>query len=803
MTETTDDQKTPQAAPKPSRLRRLAAAAGPVAAAFLRLLPALLAGLLVLRAAELLAGMDPGTPPALAARVWLTAAGLDLLCLAGYLPLLFLASLPFLPPARTAPGAKLAVLWSVLLALQLALTQYFFLSGVPLGADLFAYSVKDLLTTLGGTGGYSYGLPLSFFAALAALWGGLRLCRRLPDPPEKAALLALAAAVPLLLFAPRRPGDIAGFTEHQRSLALNKASYFLDETFAWLNPLKAGAAGTSSGMDLGSLDPKYPFLREERTLDTLGPFFKPGGPPPNFVFIIAEGLGRDFSGPGAAFGSFTPKLDALAGGGLYWENFLANQGRTFGVLPSLFGSLPFGRSGLAELGEKMPPHITLPGLLKRAGWRLRVYCGSNADFDNDRAFYARSGADSLTDELSFGPGYRKSNEWGYADRELVSRVLAGESKESAEPFVAVVKTETAHMPYTFDGQAAYYPVFERRLDELGVPAAKKDDYRKYKDIYACLLYFDDEVSRLITELQKRPSWKNTVLVLTGDHRLPEIPLTTRLSRYHVPFLVLSPRLKAPARFKSVSSQLDAAPALLAFLSNGYGLKTPRRVTWLGAGLDTAAEFRSVQTFPMMQTKTELTDFVSGNWYLSQDTLYRLGDGMQLSQSDDRTALRSMRGKFAAFKAANERLARTNALMPPGTEADLAAYAETERFKLPESLGDDAAAGLAVREVRAPDGAAAGALDIEAVFACPGKDPSPVFVPLVVLLTADNKELTETYGSPLQLPPDGSSTAKLSVNTDKVPPGRYFLAVIPSHPDTGKAVGAGKYKIPVQLTGRRK
>lgn len=802
MTETTDGQKTTAAPGTRRRLGRPISWAGPRAAAFLRLLPALAAGLLALRAAELLAGMDAGTAPGLAAKVWLAALGLDLLSLARHLPLLFLASLPFLPRGGGAPS-KLGFFWSGLLALQLALTQYFFLSGVPLGSDLFAYTLNDIVTTVAGAGGYSPALFVSFFAAVAALWGALRFCPRLPAPPEKAALLVLAAAVPLLPLTPRQPGTIAGFTEHQRSLAVNKTAYFLDETIGYLNPLKRGAAaaGASSGMDLGRLDPKYPFLREERTYDTLGPLFKPGGPPPNFVFFIAEGLGRGFSGPGAVFGSFTPKLDKLAGGGLYWENFLANQGRTFGVLPSLFGSMPFGKNGLAELGDRMPPHLTLPGLLKRAGWGLRVYCGFKADFDNDRAFYAMNGADSITDELSFGPGYEKSTSWGYADRELVSRYLQAEAGRRKEPFITVLKTSTMHTPYKFRGQEAYYPVFERRLDELGVPEAKKDSYRKYRDIYTCMLYFDDEVSRLITELQKGPEWKNTVFVLTGDHRLPEIPMTTRLSRYYVPLIMLSPRLKAPARFRSVSSQLDLAPALLAFLSANYGFKTPRRVAWLGAGLDTAPQFRSVQTFPMMQTKTDLVDFVSGLWYLNQDTVYRLGDSMQISPSDDKEALRAMRAKFAAFRAANDQLARTNVLLPPDAGQDLAPYVQAERLKLPESLGEKLAPGLAVREVRAPDSARPGGLTIEATFACPGKAASPVFVPLVVLMTDDAKELTETYGGPQQLRADGSVTVRLEIKSAGLKPGRYYLAVIPSHPDTGKAVGAGKYKIPVQLAGR--
>jgi len=795
----------PQAAgvTAPARARP-AAWLGERAAVFFRFLPALLAGLLVLRAGELLAGMEPGIGAASAARIWATAAALDLFCLARHLPLLFLVSLPALPRQGEPARLKLGLLWSALVLLQLALVQYYLLSGVPLGSDLYAYTLKDIFTTVKGAGSLSVSMFIGLGAALAALWAALKLIdkRALPQLPARAAGLALAAALPLLLFAPAQPGTMRGLSEHGLGLAVNKTAFFVDGTFAYFSPAgrKVIKTEASSGMALGSLSTEYPFLREERTYDALGPYFNKAPRAPNFVFFIAEGLGRGFSGPGAVLGSFTPKLDAIAAEGLYWENFLANQGRTFGVLPALFGSMPFGKNGLAELGENMPKHMTLLSLVKKAGYGVRVYCGFNADFDNDRAFYNINGADSLTDELNFGPGYKKSTSWGYADRELITRALAGEAQAGDGPSVTVVKTSTMHTPYRFLGQEAYYPVFERHLDALGIQENRKEAYRKHRDIYTSILYFDEEIARFIGELKKRPAWRNTVFILTGDHRLPEIPMSTRLSRYYVPLLVLSPMLKAPARFKSVSSHLDVTPSVLAFLSHNYGLQTPRRVTWLGSGLDTEPSFRNVQTFPMMQTKTDLVDFISGYWYLNHDAVYRLGDSMQIPQSSDKEALRVMKEKFAAFKAANALLGRTNALMPEGTENDLGPYIQEQRLKLPDAISDNLTPGLTVREVRAPESARTGALTIEITFANPGKAPSPKFVPLAVLMTAEARELTESYGRPQELKPDGSVTIRLDIKSGKVAPGRYFLAVIPSHPDTGKAVGTGKYRIPVLLTG---
>ncbi len=115
--------------------------------------------------------------------------------------------------------------------------------------------------------------------------------------------------------------------------------------------------------------------------------------PPNLVFILVEGLGKAFSGPNAYLGSFTPFLDELAGKSLYWENFLASQGRTFAALPSILASLPFAEQGFNELGKRMPRHLSLMSILKHNGYRLKFYIGGDPDFDNERLFLQQQGVD--------------------------------------------------------------------------------------------------------------------------------------------------------------------------------------------------------------------------------------------------------------------------------------------------------------------------------------------------------------------------------------------------------------------------
>ena len=264
----------------------------------------------------------------------------------------------------------------------------------------------------------------------------------------------------------------------------------------------------------------------------------------------------------------------------------------------------------------------------------------------------------------------------------------------------------------------------------------------------------------------------------------------------MPLLVFSPLLKKPARIKSVSSHFDVAPSLLAFLSNNYGLKTPEAVAWIGSGLDLDPSFRNVHSYPLKHTTTNLIDYVSGTWYVNQDALYTMRDGMDIEPIRDDEALARVRSEFAAFRAANDKFARTPALFPGGAVGRSAAYRAEDRLKF--IVPAAAASALSVSEVRAPEKAAAGKLAIEAVFTNSGTDAASPFVPLIVMLAPDGREVTESYGPLQKLPKGGAVSLKLQVRSQGLPAGRYLLAVFPSDPATGKRVGDGRFHIPVNL-----
>ncbi len=61
--------------------------------------------------------------------------------------------------------------------------------------------------------------------------------------------------------------------------------------------------------------------------------------------------------------------------------------------------------------------------------------------------------------------------------------------------------------------------------------------------YASILFADDAIKGFINSYTKRADFNNTIFLITGDHRMPEIPMVSKIDRYHVPLLIYSPLLK--------------------------------------------------------------------------------------------------------------------------------------------------------------------------------------------------------------------------------------------------------------------
>jgi phosphoglycerol transferase MdoB-like AlkP superfamily enzyme len=751
----------------------------------LRPLPVLMLGMIVLRLPDLLQAIQLSAPVGSTLQAMMLNDGLALL---KGLSLWCLLSWPCLLLKR--PQTKLlglGFMGTLLLLGEAALVHYFEVAGVPLGADLFAYSAQEILTTASGSSRpWPWAVLGSLTVALMIFWSYMVWAMRLPtvkmQKPWATVAVCLSLVSSPVLPTQLNSNDLASDYRQHRKL-----------TFFIADVLGKSSATLMPNAELSSSDRAFPFAHAETTPDTLGAHFNlKDDKPPHLIIIVVEGLGRSFSGSGASLGSFTPFIDSLAAKSLYWENFLATQGRTFAVLPSVLGSLPY-----APYGERVVAHDSLLSILKSQSYSLRYFSGSNLAFDRQGAYLASEGVHSFVSEQDFVQGEKKASEWGYADADLFNKVADNLRQTQPQPTLSIVQTMSMHTPFDFPGIEDYRRKVNERLVSLKIAPQKQQEYLKHRDIYASILYTDDAIRAFVGKLTKSPDWQNTILMITGDHRLPEIPMATRLERYHVPLVVHSPMLRVPQSIKSVSSHFDIAPSLVAMLSNRYNFKTPSMVSWMGTGLDMHVPYRNVHRLPLKQTKTELSDYVSGDYYLAQDRLYRLSDGFHPEPIQNGDILAELKAEFGRFRSSLSKLDVADRLVPANSASDWKIFSSGRRSLEPNGPIQHFK-GVEVSQARALL-LANGELQITANFKHQGKSSSDVFVPLAVLTDSMGQELGEVSGKAIQLQAGQSQSVNLSLKlvSARLVNGQYFISVIVSHPDTGQPIGLGQYHVAIQ------
>lgn len=550
-----------------------------------------------------------------------------------------------------------------------ALILYFNTSLVLLGADFYSYSLNDIKQTVGSSGTGLYSI-LAFLLVIGGIVAVIRFWEKklYPGLYFSSGLILVAAVFTILGFQNTLTPSLN--SDFENNMVLNKSAYFykashdhffplIPETDIYAdNYIQDYTIDHKNAIQFDYVDEdNFPFLHEEATQDVLSPFFSPRETAPNIVIIILEGLGRAYSNEGAYLGSFTPFLDSLAEKGLFWKNFLSQGGRTFAVLPSLLGSLPFARNGFLELGKEMPRQLSLIDLLKFNGYHSSFYSGTDATFDN-MDLYLRNTVDEYRDLKTFPGDYTKlpavnGFTWGYNDKELFRYYFASRPYRANDaPQLSVLLTVSSHNPFIINEPGKYLKLFEERMDFFKLGEAEKSDYRNYKNQYASILYADDALRNFINAYSKRPDFGNTIFIITGDHRMPEIPMTTKIDRYHVPFVIYSPLLKRTAAISSLSSHNDVTPSILAYLKNSHQIKVPAISSWLGHGLDTAREFRNIQGIALMQNKTDLLDFVLGEYHLNGETLFKLSPELDEEPADDPERKAAISAAFSQFKKRN-------------------------------------------------------------------------------------------------------------------------------------------------------
>jgi phosphoglycerol transferase MdoB-like AlkP superfamily enzyme len=398
----------------------------------------------------------------------------------------------------------------------------------------------------------------------------------------------------------------------------------------------------------------YPFVHTNDYSNVLGKYFNKQNHKPNIVIILSESLSSSFCGNNAVYMNLMPFTQSLIRKSLYWENFLSNAERSYGALPSVLGSLPYGNSERGFLNmqntyaqhRRYPLHFGLLQWLRENSYYTYFFYGGWGYFDNMGFYLNETGIDYLVDQSGFDTTkYHKHSPitndkflWGYNDKQLFARSFDILNMKDSFPYFSLYFTLTLHTPFNLvDTEYTRTDYINRRLQEQKVdPGLKK---KLGKDLLASILFVDDALKSFFSSYEKRPDYNETIFIILGDHGY-SIDNNNVFDGYSIPLIIWSPLLTGAATFRGVSSQLDILPTLYALLSDNFGLSKLSNSNWLGSTLDTSTTFRSSSIFHLSLLRNTLPNFIYRNYVVYNNLVFSFTDlrKKKLVTNYDSTAL---------------------------------------------------------------------------------------------------------------------------------------------------------------------
>ncbi len=407
------------------------------------------------------------------------------------------------------------------------------------------------------------------------------------------------------------------------------------------------------------VDYRYPFAHVDHSPDVLSQYFDLNPDTmPNLVFIITEGLSREFSGPNSKFPSATPFLDSLADHSLSWLNCMSSSQRTIAVLPSLFGSLPFGKRGFMQSSD-CPRFYSLPGILKDNGYETSFFYGGWTCFDDMCYFLNDLGIDHYLPEYTSYP-QEMQNTWGLYDEYLFSESLKEVQLSTLHAPLSsrldIYLTLTTHDPFDYPDKARYTKIYTDKL----IQNHKQHQIEQFQyEQYASYLYYDDCLRKFFDAYRQLPGFENTLFVITGDHCFNG--KSEELDKYHVPFVIWSPMLKEAHRFPAMIAHRDVTPSFLAMLKHVYGIQSPQTVAWLNTGLDTSSVFRANTFTPQLKNSRKMDNLVYKDYFYDEGMVFKFGyedDKLTITPVNAETMLDLVK----EYKAMDDYVMRNDALV---------------------------------------------------------------------------------------------------------------------------------------------
>lgn len=268
--------------------------------------------------------------------------------------------------------------------------------------------------------------------------------------------------------------------------------------------------------------------------------------------------------------TYAPHLSRLAAQSLVFPGHIANATTS----PTGFFSLhcsAWRHPSRETLGEFRPRSFDcLSARLRDLGYRTMYFSASNPSFDRQLDW-----ARPLFDVVDYGPPRPGIYNDAISERLLVDKVLGRLARHDTDPatppFYAYITTHSTHPPFILNAEVNDLPNFLSPGSTGITPATMPDAHQRYLEI---LKYTDAQLERLFEALRQRPRWRNTIIVITGDHSVsltePDPPEQMPYDMYTwTGALLAGPRalIGPPRRDTLPSSHVDVGETLLQLVGD--------------------------------------------------------------------------------------------------------------------------------------------------------------------------------------------------------------------------------------------
>jgi len=226
-------------------------------------------------------------------------------------------------------------------------------------------------------------------------------------------------------------------------------------------------------------------------------------PPENIILVITESLENTY-GNESLFPTNplkkTGKIPAIRAGG---ETEIAGLDSTLASMVGMFCGIPLFPA-ISTRGRVRAPLFQnmncLPDILKKSGYHVSFYAADPLRFASKDDFLKAHSFDEIkgADELKSARSVQSNAFIGINDKELfrLSLERLKDLSRKDKPFAFFILTLNMHDPF---GHL-----------EKGCPAETKT----FADVVSC---FDGVLADFLEDLKTLPNYKNTVVVVTGDH----------------------------------------------------------------------------------------------------------------------------------------------------------------------------------------------------------------------------------------------------------------------------------------------